>query len=112
MLDYHSLRLKPFYAGALVRSGGGWHRVADPLRHPLDGVMSLGNPVGTPLDKIRVGLLRWVNGLFFLGCYSLFCLQMCSLDVQGWTAALDAAVWLPACIPYTGIVVCVHVCLV
>ena len=45
-------------AGALVRHGGAFHRVADPLRHPLDGVLSLGNPVGSPVDKARVGLLR------------------------------------------------------
>jgi hypothetical protein len=32
--------------------------VADPLRHPLGGLASLGNPVGSPLDKARVGLLR------------------------------------------------------
>ena len=45
-------------AGALVRHGGAFHRVADPLRHLLDGVLSLGNPVGSPVDKARVGLLR------------------------------------------------------
>ena len=45
-------------AGALVRHGGAFHRVADPLRHPLDGVLSLGNLVGSPVDKARVGLLR------------------------------------------------------
>ena len=41
-----------------MRHDGGFHRVADPLRHPLDGVASLGNLVGSPLDKARVGLLR------------------------------------------------------
>ncbi len=46
MLDYDALDLKPFYAGALVRYDGGFHRVADPLRHPADGVLSLFNPVG------------------------------------------------------------------
>jgi hypothetical protein len=45
-------------AGALVRYGCAFHRVADPLRHPLGGLASLGNPVGSPLDKARVGLLR------------------------------------------------------
>lgn len=31
-LDYESLDLHPFYAGALVRFEGDFHRVADPLR--------------------------------------------------------------------------------
>ncbi|KAK9836272.1 hypothetical protein WJX81_001340 [Elliptochloris bilobata] len=58
LLDYDALDLRSFYAGALVRHDGGFHRVADPLRHPLDGVLSLANPVGSPVDKARVGLLR------------------------------------------------------
>ncbi|EFJ49392.1 hypothetical protein VOLCADRAFT_80651 [Volvox carteri f. nagariensis] len=57
-LDYSALQLRPFYAGALVWQGGSFHRVADPLRHPLDGLASLTNPVGSPLDKVRVGLFR------------------------------------------------------
>ncbi|GFR40132.1 hypothetical protein Agub_g688, partial [Astrephomene gubernaculifera] len=59
-LDLPSLRLRPFYSGALVRWGGAFHRVADPLRHPVAGLASLvgGNPVGSPTDKIRVGLFR------------------------------------------------------
>lgn len=31
-LDYSALDLQPFYAGALVRFDGDFHRVADPLR--------------------------------------------------------------------------------
>ena len=60
LLDYSALDLRPFYAGALVRHAGGWHRVADPFRHPLDAIASLSpsHAVGTPIDKIRVGLLR------------------------------------------------------
>ena len=37
---------------------GDFHRVADPARHLLDGLLSLGNPVGSPVDKVRVGLYR------------------------------------------------------
>lgn len=37
---------------------GAFHRVADPFRHLGDGVASLPNPVGTPLDKALVGLFR------------------------------------------------------
>lgn len=44
--------------GALVRWNGGFHRVADPLRHFADGLGSLPNPVGSPLDKVLVGLFR------------------------------------------------------
>jgi hypothetical protein len=46
-LEYEALDLQPFYAGADVRFQGAFHRVADPLRHPLDGLMSLSptNPV-------------------------------------------------------------------
>lgn len=58
ILDYKALQLKNFYAGALVFKSGEFHRVADPFRHPVDGIASLPNPVGTVLDKVRVGLLR------------------------------------------------------
>lgn len=57
-LDYEALQLKDFYAGALVWSGGRFHRVADPLRHFADGLASLGNPVGSPVDKVLVGVFR------------------------------------------------------
>ena len=45
-------------AGALVRYNGGFHRVADPLRHQVDGLLSLPNAVGSPLDKVNVGVFR------------------------------------------------------
>lgn len=61
-LDYDALRLRPFYAGADVRTpvDGRYHRLADPFRHPVDALRSLlpGHGVGTLLDKVRVGLLR------------------------------------------------------
>lgn len=44
--------------GADVWWNGAFHRVADPLRHPLDGVRSLTNPIGSALDKVNVGLFR------------------------------------------------------
>jgi hypothetical protein len=58
VLNYDDLELQPFYAGAAVRLGSEWHRVADPFRHPVDGVLSLLNPVGSPIDKALVGLVR------------------------------------------------------
>lgn len=60
ILDYSQLELQPFYAGALVRYAGGFHRVADPLRAPLDALSSLvpSHPIGSILDKLLVGVLR------------------------------------------------------
>lgn len=60
MLDLNKLNLKSFYAGASVRYQGTFHRVADPFRHPLDALATLSpsHPIGTPMDKLRVGLLR------------------------------------------------------
>ena len=59
-LDYAALDLQPFYAGADVRFDGAFHRLADPLRHPVDAVKSLSpaHPVGNPLDKVLVGVVR------------------------------------------------------
>jgi Protein of unknown function (DUF2867)/NAD(P)-binding Rossmann-like domain len=58
LLDYDSLGLGAFYPGALVRVGGRFVRVADPFRRPLDALRSLGAPVGTPSDKLRLLALR------------------------------------------------------
>ena len=58
MLDYDRLDLHRFYAGADVYVDGAFHRVADPFRHLGDALVSLTNPVGTVLDKIRIGILR------------------------------------------------------
>lgn len=60
-LDYNALDLKPFYAGALVRFDGTFQIVADPFRHLVDGLGSLLNPIGSPLDKILVGIVRTKN---------------------------------------------------
>eukprot|EP00884_Botryococcus_braunii_P017120 jgi/Botrbrau1/4091/Bobra.152_3s0041.2 len=65
LLDYSALDLRPFYAGADVWYGRTFNRVADPFRHFLDAVKSLvdGNPIGTPQDKLLVGLFR-ITSLF------------------------------------------------
>ncbi len=57
VLDYEALNLKPFYAGSLVRVGQQWHRMADPWHEPWDALRSFPNPVGTPWDKVKAGLL-------------------------------------------------------
>jgi phytoene dehydrogenase-like protein len=58
LLDYEALDLRRFYPGALVRHGGKWHRVADPFRHPVDGLCGAFNPIGSFADKLRVGWSR------------------------------------------------------
>jgi phytoene dehydrogenase-like protein len=57
-LDYDALDLRAFYPGALVRFNGAWHRMADPLRHPLDALRGALHPIGTFRDKMRTALLR------------------------------------------------------
>ncbi|KAF5837987.1 hypothetical protein DUNSADRAFT_3580, partial [Dunaliella salina] len=61
ILDYEALDLQPFYAGAAVRLGPQFHRVADPFRHPIDAILTLNpvHPIGSPVDKILVGLVRF-----------------------------------------------------
>jgi len=58
VLDYDSLKLRSFYPGALVRFGGRFHLVGDPLRRPQDVWETLKSPIGTIGDKLRVGRLR------------------------------------------------------
>lgn len=53
-LDLGALDLRPFEPGALVRRGGRFHRVADPLRDPLGGLQTLLGPLGTVGDKLGV----------------------------------------------------------
>ena len=59
-LDYDALDLQPFYAGADVFLDGKFHRVADPLRHPVAALKSLlpSHPIGSAVDKILVGVVR------------------------------------------------------
>ncbi len=57
-LDYDRLDLKPFYNGSLIWTGQGFEKVADPWRHPWDAVQSVGNSIGTLMDKLKVAKLR------------------------------------------------------
>ncbi|HLT48340.1 MAG TPA: NAD(P)/FAD-dependent oxidoreductase [Rubricoccaceae bacterium] len=57
-LDYDALDLRLFDAGALVRLGRTFARVADPLRHPLDLPRTLAAGVGGLADKLRVLRVR------------------------------------------------------
>ncbi|OVA13670.1 Flavin amine oxidase [Macleaya cordata] len=58
VLDYNALDLQKFYSGAFVYFNGGFHTVADPVRHFSDAIMSLTNPIGSVLDKLLIGLTR------------------------------------------------------
>lgn len=56
LLDYDKLELKPFLPGALVRYDNDFHVVSDPFRRPQDLIPSLISPIGSLIDKIKVGL--------------------------------------------------------
>ncbi|GAA0141339.1 oxidase [Lithospermum erythrorhizon] len=58
LLDYNNLHLNKFYSGAKVFYNGGFHTVADPIRHFPDAISSLINPIGSVFDKVLVGLTR------------------------------------------------------
>src|SRR5215217_108652 len=57
-LDYAKLELRPFYPGAMVRTGGRFATVADPFRRPWDGLRTVLAPVGGLGDKLKVASLR------------------------------------------------------
>jgi phytoene dehydrogenase-like protein len=59
ILDLDRLRLKHFLSGSLVRFGGKFHAVMDPVRHPAAGLRALFTPVlrwsdGPRLTKLRL----------------------------------------------------------
>ena len=58
VLDLAKLNLKPFEPGVLVRHGGRLHRLVDPWRRPVAGLLSAFSPIGGLLDKLRVARLR------------------------------------------------------
>lgn len=58
VFDYERLDLRELYPGALVRAQGGFHRVADPFRRPLDALGSIRSPVGALRDLPRLARLR------------------------------------------------------
>jgi len=57
-LDYETLELKSCYPGSRVWYDGKFHQVSDPFRHPFDGVCSIFNPIGSFLDKLKIGMMR------------------------------------------------------
>lgn len=62
VLDYDALGFRHFYSGALVHvpdgaGGGALHRVADPLRHPIDAARAFLSPVASLPDKLAIARL-------------------------------------------------------
>ena len=57
-LDMDALDLRAFEPGALVWRGGRGHVVSDPFRRPATLVSTATAPIGNPLDKARIALLR------------------------------------------------------
>jgi len=56
-LDLNALYVGRFEPGAVVRIGGAFHRVGDPLRRPRDLPTTLAAPIGTLADKVRLARL-------------------------------------------------------
>lgn len=56
--DVDALRLRAFDPGALVWLKGRGHVVSDPFRRPGEIASTALAPVGTPLDKARLAVLR------------------------------------------------------
>ena len=57
-LDLGALDFQRFFPGALVWCAGRLHKVADPLRRPLQAAAHAFNPVGSLADKLHVLDLR------------------------------------------------------
>ncbi len=58
LLDFEALDLRSFRPGALVRTQGSFHRIADPRRRPMDLPATVTAPVGSFSDKLRIARLR------------------------------------------------------
>ena len=58
VLDYAALDLKAFLPGAMIHFEGRFHELNDPWRRPMAAIGSLGNPIGTLTDKLKVATIR------------------------------------------------------
>ena len=57
-LEFKALDLREFEPGALVRSGGKFHTISDPMRRPRKVLASARAAIGTVGDKLLVAELR------------------------------------------------------
>ncbi|MDJ0669031.1 MAG: NAD(P)/FAD-dependent oxidoreductase [Desulfobacterales bacterium] len=53
-LDYDALDLRPFAPGAMIRIGGRFFTIADPLRRPGRALATLTAPIGSIGDRLRL----------------------------------------------------------
>ncbi len=53
-LDYDALDLRPFAPGAMIRIGGRFFTIADPLRRPGRALATLTAPIGSLGDRLRL----------------------------------------------------------
>ena len=92
-LDYEKLELGACYPGSKVWFENHFHRVADPFRHPMDGVKSLLTPIGSFGDKLRVGLMR----LRLLSSKSMpdVCTTLTGLHEMGFGDSMIDRFWKP-----------------
>jgi len=93
LINYKKLNLAPFYTGAWVRYKNCFHLMSDPFRNPLDGALSLTNPIGTVLDKVNVGLLR--TGLRTMSSYPDSTSTADALDSFGFSASIKERFLVP-----------------
>ena len=92
-LDYEKLDLQACYPGSKVWFENRFHRVADPFRHPIDGIKSLLTPIGTLADKLRVGLMRM--GLLSSRSMPDNCSTINALENMGFGHSMIDRFWKP-----------------
>ena len=92
-LDYEKLELGACYPGSKVWFDNHFHRVADPFRHPMDGVKSLLTPIGSLGDKLRVGLMRL--GLLSSKSMPDQCTTLTGLCEMGFSDSMIDRFWKP-----------------
>jgi phytoene dehydrogenase-like protein len=61
-LDYDALQLQAFEPGSLIRTNDAFHRMSDPWRRPQHALQTAFAAVGSLMDKLRIGRLRWSAG--------------------------------------------------
>lgn len=59
--NYRELELQYFDAGANILVGRNFFRVADPFREPASLISTILAPIGSPVDKLRILKLRFVD---------------------------------------------------
>lgn len=57
--NIENLRLRKVRSGAMIRTRGQWVCMHDPLHYPWELLDALHSPIGSFMDKLRVGLLAF-----------------------------------------------------